>query len=383
MKIVLMVIDGFGIGEMPDANKYGDEGSNTFLNVNREHAFNIPTLEKLGLKNIDGVNLPTKHRVVGNYARLKELSPGKDTTTGHLEISGVVLKHPFPTFNDGIPKHILNVIEKAIGIGVLGGEAISGIEVIKKYGDEHLKTRKPIVYTSADSVIQIATHDRLYSIKELYTICKKVREVMQGELGVGRVIARPFAGENADNFYRLPYRKDYSLDPPGITMLNKLKQENLSVVGVGKIKDIFNGEGITKHMPASNNEQAIKAVKQAVKETENGLIFANLIDTDMLYGHRNNALGYKNAVEKIDAELLDIINKLNAEDIIIITGDHGCDPTTVSTDHSREYTPLLIYGKGLKKGVNLGTLNGFNHIAKLVLENFRLQKNSVLDQIKK
>ncbi|MDD4211345.1 MAG: phosphopentomutase, partial [Clostridia bacterium] len=342
-----------------------------------------PNLEKLGLKNIDGINLNTEHRVVGNYGRLKELSPGKDTTTGHLEISGVVLEHPFPTFEEGIPQKIMDLIERTLGIGLLCGQAISGTEVIKLYGEEHIKNRKPIVYTSADSVIQIATHDRIYSIKELYTMCKKMRDVMQGEIGVGRIIARPFNGASAETFYRLPYRKDFALDPPAITMLSKLKLKGFEVVSVGKIKDIFNGEGVTRSLSAKNNEQAILAIKQAIQSNPNGLIFANLIDTDMLFGHRNDAKGYKEAIEKIDSELLNIIKMLKYEDIIIITGDHGCDPTTVSTNHSREYTPLLIYGQALNKGVNLGTLNGFNHIAKLILEVFGLEGHSILPKLKK
>lgn len=382
MKVVLMVIDGFGVGELPDASKYGDEGSNTFLNLNKQCPLTIPNLEKLGLKSIDGINLPTTHRVLGNYGRLRELSPGKDTTTGHLEMSGVVLEHPFPTFEHGIPKKIMELIEQTLGIGVLGGQAISGTEVIRLLGEEHLRTHHPIVYTSADSVIQIATHDQVYSIKELYSMCKKVRDVMQGEIGVGRVIARPFAGVSAETFYRLPYRKDFALDPPGITMLKIMEDSNFDVVAVGKIKDIFNGIGVTKHLEAKNNEQAIEAIKKALKQNIDGLIFANLIDTDMLFGHRNDVKGYKQAIEKIDVELLNIIKLLNEDDVIIVTGDHGCDPTTPSTDHSREYTPLLIYGQNLKHGVNLGTLNGFNHIAKFILSLFKIKNDCELNIIK-
>lgn len=382
MKVVLMVIDGFGIGEMPDASHYGDEGSNTFLNIYKEHPMNIPNLEKLGLKSIDGVNLPTTYRILGNYARLRELSPGKDTTTGHLEMSGVVLERPFPTFQGGIPPHVIKLIEQTLGTSVLGGDVISGTEVIKKYGEEHLKTRKPIVYTSADSVIQVATHDRLYSVKELYNMCKKLRDVMQGEFAVGRIIARPFNGTNASNFERLPYRKDFALDPPGLTMLSILEQKGLDVVAIGKIKDIFNNQGITRYIAAKNNEESILAIKQAIQINPKGLIFANLIDTDMVYGHRNDVLGYKQAIEKIDKELLNIIKMLNPEDVLIVTGDHGCDPTTPSTDHSREYTPLLIYGQNLKKGVNMGTLDGFNYIAKFILALFNIKQYSILDMLK-
>ncbi|PKK96026.1 MAG: phosphopentomutase [Tenericutes bacterium HGW-Tenericutes-4] len=382
MKVVLMVIDGFGIGEQPDAVHYGDEGSNTFLNTYKQHPMNIPNLEKLGLKSIDGVNLPTSYRILGNFARLRELSPGKDTTTGHLEMSGVVLERPFPTFEGGIPPHVMKLIEQTIGTSVIGGEAISGTEVIEKYGEEHLKTRKPIVYTSADSVIQVATHDRVYSVKELYTICKKLRDVMQGEFAVGRIIARPFNGTNATNFVRLPYRKDFSLDPPGLTMLSILEKRGLDVVAIGKIKDIFNGQGITRHIAAKNNEEAILGIKQAIQSNPNGLIFANLIDTDMVFGHRNDSKGYKEAIEKIDIELINIIKMLKEDDVVIITGDHGCDPTTPSTDHSREYTPLLIYGQKLKKGVNMGTLDGFNYIAKFILALFKIKQYSILDMLK-
>lgn len=382
MKVVLMVIDGFGIGEAPDAKHYGDEGSNTFLNMYQKLPMNIPNLEKLGLKSIDGVNLPVKRNVVGSYARLTELSPGKDTTTGHLEISGIVLDRPFPTYENGIPTHVMKLIERTLGTGVIGGQAMSGTEILKLLGEDHLKTRKPIVYTSADSVIQVATHDQVYSIKELYTMCKKLRDVMQGEFGVGRVIARPFSGKDRDTFTRLPYRKDFALDPPGVTMLEVLKENKKEVVAIGKINDIFNGKGITRYMPAKNNDEAILAIKQAIQLNVSGLIFANLIDTDMLYGHRNDVVGYKEAVEKIDKELLNIIQMLSPEDVIIITGDHGCDPTTPSTDHSREYTPLMIYGQNLKKGVNLGTLSGFNYIAKFILELFRLKNNSILGALK-
>jgi phosphopentomutase len=382
MKVVLMVIDGFGVGEMPDAVHYGDEGSNTFLNMYKELPMQIPNLEKLGLKSIDGVNLPTKYRILGNYAKLKELSPGKDTTTGHLEMSGVVLERPFPTFENGIPEHVMNILEKTLGTKLLGGEAISGTEVIKIYGEEHLKTRKPIVYTSADSVIQIATHDRIYSVKQLYDMCKKVRDVMQGEFAVGRIIARPFTGSNAQTFTRLPYRKDFALDPPGLTMLSILEKKGLDVVAIGKIKDIFNNQGITRYIAAKNNDEAILGVKQAIQMNPHGLIFANLIDTDMVYGHRNDVEGYKNAIEKIDKELLTIIKMLSPEDVIIVTGDHGCDPTTPSTDHSREYTPMLVYGQNLKKGINLGTLDGFNYIAKIVLSLLNIKKYPIIDYIK-
>jgi len=378
MKVVLMVIDGFGVGELPDAKHYGDEGSNTFLNMYNEQPMNIPNLEKLGLKSIDGINLPTKYSVVGNYGKLRELSPGKDTTTGHLEMSGVVLTRPFPTYENGIPSVVMKLIEKTLGIGVLGGEAISGLDVIKKYGEEHLATRKPIIYTSADSVIQVATHDRIYSVKELYNMCKKLRDVMQGDLAVGRIIARPFNGASKDSFTRLPYRKDFALDPPGVTMLHILEQSKYDVVAVGKIKDIFNGNGITRHIPATNNGEAILGIKTALQMNINGLIFANLIDTDMLYGHRNDVVGYKNAIEKIDKELFNIIKLLDKDDVIIVTGDHGCDPTTPSTDHSREYTPLLIYGHNLKKSNNLGVLDGFNNIAKFILALFNLRQNDII-----
>jgi phosphopentomutase len=382
MKVVLLVIDGFGIGEAPDAKEYGDEGSNTFLNTNRVRPFNIPNLEKLGLKNIDGINLEHTQSVVGNFARLKELSPGKDTTTGHLEMSGVILKQAYPTYQNGFTKDVIEKIEKAIGQKVIGGQAISGTKIIKLLGEEHMRTRKPIVYTSADSVVQIATHDKIYSVKELYIMCKEVREVMQGDYGVGRVIARPFTGSGAEDFYRLPYRKDFALDPPGVTMMHLLKKHGKDVVGVGKIKDIFNGRGITIHLPAKNNEDGVEAIKAGISMDIDGLIFANLNDTDMLYGHRNDVDGYIKAVEGVDSALPDIINSLDYEDVIIITGDHGCDPTTPSTDHSREYTPLLIYSKSFKQGVNLGTLNGFDNIAKLILELFDIKKGSVLNKIR-
>lgn len=383
MKAVLIVLDGFGIGESPDAKVFGDEGSNTFLNTNKQKPFNIPNLEKLGFKNIDGINLKTNEEVVGCYARLEEISMGKDTTTGHLEMSGVVLEKPYPTFEGGLTKEIIKIIEGAIGVKTIGHKAISGTTVIKELGEKHIKTKYPIVYTSADSVVQIATHDSIYSIEELYDMCKKTREALTGENAVGRVIARPFSGETPETYYRLPYRKDYGLNPPGLTMLKQLTDNNYEVYVVGKLNDVFNNQGITKTIPAKNNQQGLDGIKQAIKDNPNGLIFANLIDTDMLFGHRNDVEGYVDSVEKVDVQLKGIVESLNDDDLLLITADHGNDPTTPSTDHSREYVPLVMYSKRFKNNVNLGTLRGFNNISNIILTMFKLKNDPILNKLRK
>lgn len=375
MKIVLIVLDSFGIGEMPDAIKFGDVGSNTYLNILNTTSVDLVNMKKLGLNNIDGINLSSES-CDGSYARLKELTFAKDTTAGHYEIAGIVLENPYPTFPNGFPKELIDKLESELNVKFLGNEVASGTEIIKRLGEEHLKTKKPIVYTSADSVLQIASHIDCFSLEELYNMCEKAREICQGKYNIGRIIARPFATNENGEFYRLENRKDYALSPPDKTMLDKLKENGFDTICIGKIEDIFNFQGLTESYHSRNNTEGIEEIlKQTSRKDINGLIFANLNDTDMLYGHRNDPVGYANALKQFDDSLPQIINNLQDEDILLITADHGCDPTTPSTDHSREYVPLLVFSKNLKKNVNLGTYTGFNIISKSILDIFKIEEH--------
>ncbi len=371
MKTLIMVIDSLGVGEAPDAHLFGDEGSNTLGHIVENTNVELENLQKLGMFNIDGLehlNLQVK-TPTANYGRMQELSMGKDTTTGHFEMMGCVLKQPFPTFPNGFPKEIVEKLEKEWGVGILGNCVASGTEIIERLGKLHLETKKPIVYTSADSVLQIACHEDVYSVKELYKMCEQARQIMQGEWGVSRVIARPFTTENGE-FKRTQNRHDFALEPPSRIVFEDLKDAGFDTIGIGKIGDIFSMVGLKENLTAKNNTQSLNQIKFALKQNYNGVIFANLVDTDMLYGHRNDAVGYANALKEIDQTLPEIISMLNAEDTLIITGDHGCDPTTLSTDHSREYTPILIYSKNQTGGKNLGTVKGFNYISELLKKQF-------------
>ena len=383
MKILLIVLDGFGVGAMPDADKFGDVGSNTYLNTYNLTKVKLPNLEKLGLNNIDSISLSSEP-TMGNYGKMQELTFAKDTTAGHYEICGVVLEHPYPTFPEGFPAELMDKLQKETGVEFLGNEVASGTEIIKRLGKEHLETRKPIIYTSADSVLQIATHTDAFTLEELYSMCEKAREICSGKYNVGRIIARPFATNEKGEFYRLEARKDYALEPPIATLLDKLKENNFDTVCIGKIEDIFCYRGLTESYHSKNNTEGIKDIlTHSARQDINGLIFANLNDTDMLYGHRNDYVGYANALAEFDKVLPDIINNLNNEDILIVTADHGCDPTTISTDHSREYVPLLIYGKHLKQNINLGTVLGFDNISKSILNEFNIEKHeSLFDKLK-
>lgn len=376
MKITLIVLDGFGVGEMPDADKFGDVGSNTYINTLNLTNMKLPNLCKLGLNNIDGINL-SNEKVVGRFGKMKELTFAKDTTAGHYEICGLVLEHPYPTFPNGFPKELMDKLEEETDVKFIGNEVASGTEIIKRLGNEHLSSKRPIIYTSADSVLQIATHIDAFSLDKLYAICEKAREICTGKYNVGRVIARPFATNEKGEFYRLEARKDYALEPPADTLLDKLKNNGYDVVCIGKIEDIFCNNGITESYHSRNNGEGIEELKKHTKRKDiNGLIFANLNDTDMLYGHRNDYVGYANALIEFDNALPEIINNLSDEDILIITADHGCDPTTISTDHSREYVPVLVYGKNLKGNINLHTLHGFNNISKSILDTFNIEKHN-------
>ncbi|HOH69048.1 MAG TPA: phosphopentomutase [Sedimentibacter sp.] len=375
-KVVLIVLDSVGAGELPDAADYGDEGSNTLKNIYR-HAenFSLPNLEKLGILNIDGFeDLKSSDSYLGSVAKCGQKSKGKDTTTGHWEISGLVLEKPFPTYPEGFPKTLILEFEKRTGRKVIGNYPASGTEIIKELGRNHVETGNLIVYTSADSVFQIAAHEDVVPLEELYSICRIAREMLKGEHGVGRVIARPFIGENG-NYTRTGNRKDFSLEPYRDTMLDLLKNTGREVYAIGKIEDIFVNKGITRSNHTTNNEEGIEATIQAVKEDFEGLIFTNLVDFDMVYGHRNNVQGYADSLMYFDKKLPEIISALKEDDVLIITADHGCDPTTESTDHSREYIPLIFYGKDIKADNNLGILDSFASIGKTVLDIFDVEND--------
>lgn len=366
-RVFLIVLDSVGIGEMPDAADYGDAGSNTIAAAARSSSFSMPNMQKLGLFNIDGVDCCEKiGSPSGAFARMTEKSRGKDTTIGHWEIAGVVSEQPLPTFPDGFPRELLDEFEKETGRKVLCNKPYSGTEVIKDYGEEHLKTGALIVYTSADSVFQIAAHESLVPIEELYRYCEIARRLCAGKFGVGRVIARPFEGEYP--FSRTSRRHDYSLEPPKATMLNYIKDAGKEVLAVGKINDIFAGSGVTDMVRTVNNGDGIDKTLAYAQKEFNGICFTNLVDYDMLYGHRNDVEGYAKALTYFDERLPELLAMLGKDDILMITADHGCDPSTPSTDHSREYTPIVIAGPSVKAGVNLGTRKTFADIAASVLD---------------
>lgn len=374
-RLFLMVLDSFGIGEMPDAADFGDAGSNTLAAVRRHPAFDCPNLERLGLFHIDGVGGadPTLTPVAA-YARMAEQSRGKDTTVGHWEIAGVISAAPLPTYPEGFPADLLAEFTRRTGYGVLCNRPYSGTDVIRDYGEEHLRTGKLIVYTSADSVFQIAAHEAKVPVEELYRVCEIARDLLTGEHGVGRVIARPFEGEPP--FKRTPRRHDYSLKPPAPTMLDALQAAGFAVISVGKIADIFAGQGITEGHRTANNAEGMATTAAVAAGDFCGLCFTNLVDYDMVYGHRNDVEGYAAALTAFDRWLGEFLPTLREEDVLIITADHGCDPSTPSTDHSREYTPMLMVGASVKP-VNLGTRDTFADIAATVLDYFGLPTDSV------
>ena len=373
-RAILIVLDSVGIGELPDAADFGDVGSNTLGNIVKKcGGISLPNLSKLGLGKIDGINyLPVPEQVDGSYARMAEVSNGKDTITGHWELSGLQLKKPFPTYPDGFPQEVLDEFTRLTRRGVLGNCAASGTEIIKQYGEEHMRTGKLIVYTSADSVFQIAAHEDIVPIDELYKICQIARDMLKDEHMVGRVIARPFVGEPG-NFTRTSNRRDYSAAPASDTILDKLSQKGLDVIAVGKIEDIFSKKGITRADHTKSNMHGVDMTIDFMRQQNKGLIFTNLVDFDMHFGHRNNAQGYKGALEEFDKRLPEIMDAMKEDDVLIITADHGCDPTTESTDHSREYVPLIIYGKNIKSDVNLGTRVTFADVASTLAEMFGVE----------
>jgi phosphopentomutase len=373
-RAIIVVMDSVGMGELPDADKYGDIGSNTLGNISASiEGFELPNLQKLGLGNIDGmVGFKKADAPIGSYGRMAEKSAGKDTTTGHWEISGIVLDKPFPTFPKGFPTEVMAAFENAIGTKTLGNIVASGTEIIKQLGEQHVKTEYPIVYTSADSVFQIAAHEDVVPIEKLYEMCRIARGILTGDYAVGRVIARPFAGP-VGNFARTERRHDFSIEPIGKTVLDSTVEKGYRVKAVGKIEDIFSGKGITDAIHTRNNMDGVEQTLEYLQEEFEGIIFTNLVDFDMQYGHRNNVEGYANALIEFDASLPEILDALKEDDMLIITADHGCDPTTPSTDHSREYVPILVYGKKLKQNVNLGTRSTFSDLAATVADYLRVE----------
>lgn len=372
MRVFLIVLDSFGIGELPDADEYQDLGSDTLRAVYQTEHLHIPHMKKLGLFHIDGIVYGEKEETpVGAYARMAEASKGKDTTIGHWEIAGVISPKPLPTYPGGFPPQIIEEFEKKTGRKVLCNRPYSGTDVIRDYGQEHIDTGALIVYTSADSVFQIAAHEEIVPVQELYQYCKIARALLVGDHGVGRVIARPFTG-TAPNFTRTSNRHDFSLQPPKKTMLDLLKEAGKDVIAVGKINDIFAGRGITEYIRTSGNPDGIEKTIAYTKKDFDGLCFVNLVDFDMLYGHRNDADGYAKALSFFDHQLPHIVSGLQPDDVLMLTADHGCDPFTISTDHSREYTPLLITGQKVS-AVNLGTRATFSDIAATVLDLFQIQ----------
>ncbi len=362
-RVILIVLDSVGVGEMPDAREYGDVGSNTLGNIAKAvDGLSLPNLGKFGIGNITNVlGVPPIEKTIGAYGKALEKSVGKDSTTGHWELAGVVSEKPFPLYPNGFPPEIIDKFEKRIGLKILGNKVASGTKIIKELGDEHTKTKKPIVYTSADSVFQIAAHEEVIPVERLYEICNIAREILQGEHGVARVIARPFVGKPGE-YVRTYNRADFSLEPPHDTLLDNVVKAGMEVIGVGKVWDIFAGKGITKGLHTRGNMEGINKTLDAMDQLDRGLILVNLVDFDMLYGHRNDPIGYAKALEDFDRRLPEIIEKLREGDVLMLTADHGCDPTTEGTDHSREYVPVLVYGGKIKPAINLGILTSFADI---------------------
>lgn len=376
-RVIIMVLDGFGIGEAPDAKKYGDEGSNTLAGIYNNVSLNIPNMQKLGLYNIDGVDVGEKtKKTIGAYGRAQEQADGKNSPVGHWEMSGYT-KHPgFTTYPNAFPKKLVDEFIEKTGVkGILCNEVGSGTEILKRFGEEHIRTGYPIIYTSADSVFQIAAHEDVIPVEKLYEICNITRKILDNpEYNIGTVIARPFIGDKAENFTRTYNRKDYESSTFGRTMLDVIYENNKDVIAIGKIEDLFSGRSITKAIHTSGNTDGIEKTINEIEQDTEGLIFTNLVDTDMLYGHRNDIQGYARALEYFDSKLPEIMNKLKDTDMLIVTADHGNDPSTPSTDHSREYIPILIYGKHIKENVNLGTRRTFADISATILDILNMQR---------
>jgi phosphopentomutase len=370
-RVVLVIFDSVGIGEMPDADQYGDSGSDTLGNMARQRPMRLPNLCRLGLANIRPIpNLDSDPAPLGAFGKCALASPGKDTTTGHWEIAGIHLERPLPLYPKGFPPEVIGEFERRTGRKALGNYPASGTEIIKALGEEHMRTGNPIVYTSADSVFQIAVHEGVTPLPELYRMCEIAREVLHGPHEVGRVIARPFVGQPGSFMRDHAARHDYAVPPPQGMLLDRLAQSGVFVYAVGKIFDIYLGRGIRGHVKAANNADGMAKTLEALATVPDGFIFTNLVDFDALYGHRNDVEGYASALEAADAWLPDLMGRLKEDDLMIITADHGNDPTTPSTDHSREYVPLLAYGVKTKRGANLGTRATLSDVGQTVAHNF-------------
>ena len=369
-RIIWIVIDSVGIGQLPDSEKFGDQGVNTLGNIVREHSdIKIPNLIDLGIGNIDEVDfikdIPSPTAAFG---KCSEVSQGKDTTTGHWEMTGVLVNTPFKTFENGFPEDVIKEFEQKTGRKVVANKPASGTAILDEYGEHQMKTGDVIVYTSADSVFQIAAHEDVIPLNELYKMCEIAREILMGDNAVARVIARPYVGECAGKFERTSNRRDYSLNPFENTVLDNIKEKGLDVIGIGKIEDIFNGQGITEAIHTKDNMDGVDETIKYIKSENKGLIFTNLVDFDSKFGHRRNSKGYKEALEEFDARIPEIIEAMKEEDILIINADHGNDPTYKGTDHTREYVPLLVYGKSVKPNTNLGIRNSFADIGQTVAD---------------
>ena len=377
-RVVFIVLDSCGIGESHDAAEYGDQGSNTIANIAKAvGGLTVPNLEKLGLGKIHPIQgVANDLDAIGSYGRMAEQSAGKDTTNGHWEMMGVKLDKPLPVYPEGFPRDLMDEFEKRIGRKTIGNKPASGTEIIKELGDEHVRTGYPIIYTSADSVFQIAAHEEVIPLEELYNMCKIARELLVGEHAVGRVIARPFVGASG-NYTRTANRHDYSRDF-GRTVLNEMDEKGLTVMGIGKIYDIYGGSGVNDKVGTSNNMDGVDKILEQMGKVEKGLIFANLVDFDALYGHRNDPEGFAQAIRDFDQRLPEILDALREDDLLILTADHGCDPTTSGTDHSREYVPRLVYGKNAKGNVDLGTRDTFADIGATLSENFGVNAPTTL-----
>jgi len=376
-RILLIVLDGAGIGAMPDAPELGDAGADTFGHILESRTVSLPNLQRYGLGNIRPLeSVPPLDTLDGSYGRCALRSNGKDTTTGHWEMAGIVLDRAYPTYPNGFPASVIDRFVSETDVpGILGNYPASGTEIIKVLGEEHVKTHKPIVYTSADSVFQIAAHEEVIPLDRLYEICEIARRILDGEHKVGRVIARPFLGQPGA-FYRTENRHDYAVPPPRENLLPALADEDLDVVCIGKIASIYDSLGVTQDLTAKNNEQSINQTIKALSDSTRGLIFSNLVDFDMLYGHRRDTEGYAQALEHFDARLPEIESAMRDDDVMMITADHGNDPTFRGSDHTREYAQLLVYGKTARAGVNLGTRNSLADIGQTIAHNFDLRLNS-------
>jgi phosphopentomutase len=372
-RVVLVILDSVGIGEMPDSAAWGDGGADTLGHVLDREKPQLPHLQGLGLGNIRRLpGLPPVSNPSGAFGKAAIFSNGKDTTVGHWEIAGIITAEPFPTYPHGFPPRIIDPFVRAIGCGILGNKPASGTEIIAELGEEHIRTGKPIVYTSADSVFQIAVHEEVVRPEELYRMCRIARELLDGPDRVARVIARPFVG-SAGQYKRTTNRRDFAIPPTGTTLLDLMKQCGLSTVGVGKIGSIFDYRGVTEELHAANNRESMDQTIAAVEKSSTGLIFANFVDFDMLWGHRNDARGYAGGLAEFDRRLPELLDALRPDDCLIITADHGCDPTTPGTDHTREYVPLLVYAKSLSGGVDLGTRQSMADTGQTIAENFGLR----------